>query len=1042
MSYHNRGGARDGAGRPTKAPTKLIRIEENLADRIKELTTKLESDYILSKWENIENFLLYNQNLSETNNNLLPSLSEALENKELLELLESIFTKFSPADFIAYWLDIDFTEAIPTSENHLESEDSLSEVTVREVGKDIIGSDSVNKMKADKPEATSQIQFSNYKSSDGHFLTQEQFNILEAVRDRLSQTKKKGLLIEALAGTGKSTMLVEIAKVLKDENLSPMECRFVVFGKKNKQDLTEKLSEINWEKSVQTLNSLGYEILREALGRSHNQFRLNNGKYEKIAQNKGYLSYQSKQGRKIPGTLEVENQNKEIAVKSKADFVDLLDKVRLHCYFIDEINEDNIWHLAGKYGIEISKNRIGEITEAICDVLETGLDDGINKLNIDFLDQSWLLWHEQDMYKHIFKKWSNKLKVIGIDECQDTDLLQIQFIKLIHNSNVNFMIPVGDRYQCQPPGTLVRLGDGQANKVIEDLQVGDVVCTYDRHVSSIVKNGVVTEIQERNYKGYLYSVKADEKITRCTANHKWLVRWTNTDDCVWCVYLMQKGNWFRIGKCKLFYNVDTKKLGYDRTNFGPAAQARQEKADAFWILNIYKCEKTVLIEEQIIAVKFGLPQIVFSSPRHNNQNIWNDVAIENLYNKLHPQIDNAADCLQYFDRDINYPIWSNYNYQKKQGRATLFECATCNLIPDYMAIPVAPDVVKTTKAKRPNAKKDKWVARVADWNPVAVEKEFYQGKVYSLNVEKHHKYIADGLITCNSIYSFRGAMTDGIDVISKKFSCDKMPLTTNWRCGKKHLSLVREIYPSINIKPSPTAPDGEIRIIKEDKFLDIFDEADRSLSFFGICRKNAPLLIFAIRLLTAGYPVRIKDRNLGTRLLNKVKEVVRNEYNINTFLDEVEEWFKSQANSISRLPDKIQEQKMIWLSDYRDCLVALFTRFQPKSLNDWKTEIDKIFDESTTTRKIIDLYTIHSGKGGEGHYTFILYPENMPIEFEKQSKEEKQQEQHMIYVALTRCLARANGGILWLVLGNSTNYPKWLPHNYRKLWSEDDNKLE
>ena len=44
-----------------------------------------------------------------------------------------------------------------------------------------------------------------------------------------------------------------------------------------------------------------------------------------------------------------------------------------------------------------------------------------------------------------------------------------------------------------------------------------------------------------------------------------------------------------------------------------------------------------------------------------------------------------------------------------------------------------------------------------------------------------------------------------------------MPLTTNWRCGKKHLKLVRDIYPHINIKPSPTAPDGEIRIIKENQ---------------------------------------------------------------------------------------------------------------------------------------------------------------------------------------------------------------------------------
>ncbi|GGA57126.1 hypothetical protein [Okeania sp. KiyG1] len=63
--------------------------------------------------------------------------------------------------------------------------------------------------------------------------------------DRLTQTKKKGLLIEALVGTGKSTMLAEIAKVLRDKKLSLLECRFVVFGRKNKADLASKLSEIN-----------------------------------------------------------------------------------------------------------------------------------------------------------------------------------------------------------------------------------------------------------------------------------------------------------------------------------------------------------------------------------------------------------------------------------------------------------------------------------------------------------------------------------------------------------------------------------------------------------------------------------------------------------------------------------------------------------------------------------------------------------------------------------------------------------------------------
>ncbi len=773
MAYHNRGGAREGAGRPAKAPTKLIRIEENLGDKIKELTARLEPNFILSKWEIIENFLLYNQQEEpqEKNNKLPENLSKALLNDSLIQLLEKIFIKFSPDDFISYWSDIDLTEIEPALDTTPEMPDIVSTPDV-ELAKDttsekpdivsipeIETTSNATPQKLDRSNGTklyestvkyTVVEFSHHKTSDGNLLTKEQADILQAVRSRLTQAQKKGLLIEALAGTGKSTILAEIAKVLKSEKLSPLECRFVVFGRKNKADLAEKLSEIKWEKSVQTLNSLGYEMLRDALGKSHKQFRLNNGKYEKIAQEKRYLDSYNKWGEKIPGKLQIENHNGELAIKSKGDFVDLLDKIRLHCYFVDEISKDDVWEIAGKYGIEIFKSRLTEITEAVCDVLETGLDDGIGKLNIDFLDQTWLLWHDQNVYKNIFKKWSNKLKVISIDECQDVDLLQIEFLKLLHNTYSNFVIACGDKFQA--------------------------------------------------------------------------------------------------------------------------------------------------------------------------------------------------------------------------------------------------------------------------------------------------------------IYSFRGCLTDGIDVICQKFNCDKMPLTTNWRCGKKHLKLVRDIYPNINIKPSPTAPDGEIRIIKENNFLDIFDGADRSLSFFGICRKNAPLLIFAIRLLTAGYPARIKDRNLGAKLLNKVKEVARGKYHVDNFLNQVEEWFSFQANSINKLPEKIQEQKLTELKDYRDCLVALFAKFQPLCLNDWKTEIDKIFDESTTTKKIIDLYTIHSGKGGEGHYTFIIYPENMPIEFEKQSKEERQQEQHNIYVSLTRCLAKAKGGILWLVLaakGDQIEWPKWLPHEYRKLWKGeakestfDDGNLE
>lgn len=45
--------------------------------------------------------------------------------------------------------------------------------------------------------------------------------------------------------------------------------------------------------------------------------------------------------------------------------------------------------------------------------------------------------------------------------------------------------------------------------------------------------------------------------------------------------------------------------------------------------------------------------------------------------------------------------------------------------------------------------------------------------------------------------------------------------------------------------------------------------------------------------------------------------------------------------------------------------MVFFVKFKFKSLNDWKIEIDKIFEELIIIKKIIDLYIIYSGKGGE-----------------------------------------------------------------------------
>lgn len=58
----------------------------------------------------------------------------------------------------------------------------------------------------------------------------------------------------------------------------------------------------------------------------------------------------------------------------------------MYCYFIDELMKEDIWNIVLKYGIEIFKSWLFEIIEVVFDVLKIGLNEGINKLYIDFID--------------------------------------------------------------------------------------------------------------------------------------------------------------------------------------------------------------------------------------------------------------------------------------------------------------------------------------------------------------------------------------------------------------------------------------------------------------------------------------------------------------------------------------------------------------------------------------------------------------------------------------------------------------------------------
>lgn len=365
--------------------------------------------------------------------------------------------------------------------------------------------------------------------------------------------------------------------------------------------------------------------------------------------------------------------------------------------------------------------------------------------------------------KFLLKKYQDKFKYLQVDEYQDVNHSQYILSKMLAEPDNNIFV-VGDFDQCQPPGTQVLTTKGYKN--IEDLDPEtDKIPSYDRRASYIVgltdKYGYKIEKAQRHFSGKLNVIKTeDSKISKCTPNHKWIIKWADKSKKHNVVYLMRKDDKYRVGWCQLF-NADGA--------FHLGIRSRLEEADDTWILKVCDNKEDCYKWENIISAKYGIPQITFKETADVNGYLTNKV-INGVYNVICSEglKEKARQCLKDFDKDIGFPIWSEDYRRQRQGATSILKTQACNLIPELMVIPIQ--------------KKGKKV----EWKKIIeIDTELYNGPVYSLNVEKHHKYISNGMITCNSIYAFRGADISNILNFEDNYKNAKtIKLERNYRSTK------------------------------------------------------------------------------------------------------------------------------------------------------------------------------------------------------------------------------------------------------------------
>lgn len=268
----------------------------------------------------------------------------------------------------------------------------------------------------------------------------------------------------------------------------------------------------------------------------------------------------------------------------------------------------------------------------------------------------------------------------------------------------------------------------------------DLLVSYEANKDTIRrggsnKPGFSFEVASRPYSGELLTVKAGSESTRITPNHKLTVRWTKECERHWAVYLMRKGSDWRIGVTKF-----NKEKNY--TCSGVSARMHAERADAAWVLGVFDSKHDALFHEKLWSNIYKVPDLTFVA---NDGSLSEHCLTSDDLAAIWSQIDSesgAKELLAARSLFAEYPLYERSKNgvagrKIQSGYRVKWTTAAANLIPGLMEVPVDPGSGQSP-----------------EWHAVNVERSHFDGDVFSLDVEKHHHYVSNGVITQNSLWGY------------------------------------------------------------------------------------------------------------------------------------------------------------------------------------------------------------------------------------------------------------------------------------------------
>lgn len=229
--------------------------------------------------------------------------------------------------------------------------------------------------------------------------------------------------------------------------------------------------------------------------------------------------------------------------------------------------------------------------------------------------------------------YRNRFRHILVDEFQDTNTLQYAWLRVLAGDS-GILFAVGDDDQCLAAGTCVTMADG-AEKAIERVAAGESVMSS--YGGGDFRPAQVMQRVYLGRRGNLIELhtQAGRRLASTPEHTHFAGYLLGTTPQTFFTYLMfKRGTGFRLGTSQVYTRgLEKQRIGYEQ-------RCLQEHADAAWVVSTHATENESRAAEMLLSLRYGIPTLPFvARPGGSKNGLVHD---QRLIKRVFESIDTVA----------------------------------------------------------------------------------------------------------------------------------------------------------------------------------------------------------------------------------------------------------------------------------------------------------------------------------------------------------------------------------------------------------------